>query len=276
MKVVVADKEITDPLEVSNVFNNHFTDIGPNLASKIDVSQEKFDEYMGQHNSSFDLKSLTVEEVLQLIGDLPSAKADGLDGIPAHLIKASMPLTARSLTHVFNRVATTGTIPGDWKSARVTPVFKDDSKFDPMNYMPISVLSVISKVFEKIFNQMFQYLMDNDILAKFQSGFIPLHSTLKALLDATNKWYLNIDNGKTNAIQFIDLKKAFDTIDHEILLKKLEGYGFKANTLELFKHCLSGRTQLTVINNGQVRDEYYPLWSATMLYLRAFFILTLH
>ena len=76
-----------------------------------------------------------------------------------------------------------------------------------------------------------------------------MHSTLTALIDITDNWYLNIDDGLTNAILFIDLKKAFDTIDHEILLSKLELYGFKGVSLNLFRDYLSDRTQVTVINN---------------------------
>ena len=100
---------------------------------------------------------------------------------------------------------------------------KVDSKVDPANKRPISVLSVIAKLFEKaIFNQVYSYINDNKLLSKYQSGFIPMHSTVTALID---NWYLNIDDGLTNAILFIDLKKVFDTI--ETLLSKLELYGFK-------------------------------------------------
>ena len=112
------------------------------------------------------------------------------------------------------------------------------------------MLFVIAKLFEKtIFNQVYAYLTDNKLLSKYQSGFRPLHSTLTALIDITDNWYLNIDDGLTNAILFIDLKKAFDTIDHEILLLKLELYGFKGASLNLLRDYLSDRTQVTVINN---------------------------
>ena len=113
---------------------------------------------------------------------------------------------ASSLTHIFNLFISTGIIPKfkDWKSARVTPIFKADSRVDPASYRPISALSVTAKLFEKaIFNQVYGYLNDNKLLSKFQSGFRPMHSSLTALIDITDNWYCNIDDGLTNAILFI-------------------------------------------------------------------------
>ena len=133
---------------------------------------------------------------------------------------------------------------------RVTPIYTADLKVDPTNYRPISVLSVLGKLFEKTtFNQVYTYLNENNLLSKYQSGFRPMHSTLTALIDIPDIWYLDIDDGLTNDILFIDLKKAFDTIDHEILLSKVELYGFKGASLNLFRDYLSDRTQVTVINN---------------------------
>ena len=249
-KLIIGDAEITDPYELSNAFNRHFTEIGPNLASYINPPRVSFRDFVESCGSTFELELLTIDELRKLVNDIPVGKADGLDGIPTCLLKLSFTLIASSLTHIFNLVISTGIIPKDWKSARVTPIFKADSKVDPANYRPISVLPVIGKLFEKaIFNQVYTYLNDNKLLSKYQSGFRPMHSTLTALIDITDNWYLNIDNGLTNAILFIDLKKAFDTIDHEILLSKLELYGFKGASLNLFRDFLSDRTQVTVINN---------------------------
>ena len=207
-KLIIGDTVITDPQELSNAFNRHFTDIGPNLAANINPPRVSFRDFIESCESTFELELLTIDGLRKLVNDIPVGKADGLDGIPTCLLKMSFTFIASSLTHIFNLVISTGIIPKDWKSARVTPIFKADSKVDPANYRPISVLSVIAKLFEKtIFNQVYAYLTVNKLLSKYQSGFRPLHSTLTALIDITDNWYLNIDDGLTNAILFIDLKK---------------------------------------------------------------------
>ena len=124
-----------------------------------------------------------------------------------------------SFTHIINLVIRKGIIPADWKCARVSAIYKHDSKLDLNNYGPISVLPV---VFEKVvFDQAYAFLNKNNLLSDIQSGFRPLHSTLTAMLDVTDKWYTNMDSGLINAVLFIDLKEAFDTVDHNILLQKL-------------------------------------------------------
>ena len=215
---------VTDPHELSNALNRHFTDIGPNLAANINPPRAvSFRDFVESCDSTFQLELLTMDGLCKLVNNIPVGKADGLDGISTCLLKLSFTFIAYSLTHFLNLVISTGIIPKDWKSATVTPIFKADSKVDPANYRPISVLSVIAKLFEKaIFNQVYTYLNDNKLLSEYQSGFRPMHSTLTGLFDITDNWYLNIDDGLTNAILFIDLKKKFDTIHHEILLSKLE------------------------------------------------------
>ena len=153
-------------------------------------------------------------------------------------------IIAPTLTAIFSNSILTGIYPNEWKSAKVTPIFKKGLKSDPNNYRPISVIPIVSKVFEQIvYNQLYHYL-----LSSCQSGFRSLHSTLTALLEATNDWSVNIENGLLNGVVFIDLTKAFDTIDHEIILRKMSFLGVDQAAIRWFLSYLSGRTQRCDVN----------------------------
>ena len=171
--------------------------------------------------------------------------------IPSKLLKMAASIVTPSLTAIFTKSIITGIYPTEWKMARVTPVFKKGEKSDLNNYRPISVIPAVSKVFEKIvYDQLYPYLNDNQLLSSCQSGFRSLHSTLTALLEATNSWSVNIDNGFLNGVVFIDLKKAFDTIDHEIILRKLSYFGADQATAKWFQSYLSNRTQRCNVNGN--------------------------
>ena len=112
------------------------------------------------------------------------------------------------------------------------------------------MLSVVAKIIERaIFNKFYAYFVSNNLLNKYWSGFRPRHSTVTALLDITNEWFIIIDNGLTNAVLFLDLKKAFDTIDHSISTTKLKLYGVQPKTLQWFSGYLTQRPQRTLINS---------------------------
>ena len=133
-------------------------------------------------------------------------------------------------------VVAVGIIPDDQKCARVTPLFKQVEASDLNNYRPISVISVKAKVFERIVcDQLYNFLSNEDIISSHQSGFRSSHSTLTALLEATDNWPFNIDRGNVNAVVFLDLKKAFDTVDHDILLSKMNLYGIQGIALDWFR-----------------------------------------
>ena len=157
---------------------------------------------------------MPLSRVTGLLQNLEQSKATGIDGIYARLLKETADIIGISLTNLIN----TGSYPEEWKSSKVFPVFKTGKRSDKNNYRPISVIPVISKVCERIiFDQLYNYLQDNDILSNCQSGFRQIHSTLSSLLEATNDWRsLNIDQGLINAVVFIDLAKAFDTVNHDI------------------------------------------------------------
>ena len=166
--------------------------------------------------------SINVQKVIKFLKAINVAKATGLEKIPNRLLKISADVVALSLTGVLNQSLVTGIFPPDWKLAKVSPTFKNESKSDLNNYWPISVFPTVVKIFEKvIYDQLYHYLSnENGLLNSGQSRFPSLRRTLTGLLDTNDNWCDNIDRGLLNGVIFIDLKKAFDTIDHEIILKK--------------------------------------------------------
>ena len=234
----------TNPSDISEILNSHFTSIGAKLTAELPDEGLSFESYITSTTSTLCLQHTTVDEVLKLLKKISPHKATGLDDISCRLLKEAAPIIAPHLTAIINKSIDTGIFPSCWKTAKVFPLHKSNDRRDPQNYRPISVLPAVSKVCERIiYDQLYCYLTKHKLLTKYQSGFRPLHSTVTALLDATNEWYLNIDKGMTNLAVFLDLAKAFDTVSHHILLKKLNMYGIKGRTHDWFSSYLSNRMQ---------------------------------
>ena len=124
------------------------------------------------------------------------------------------------------------------KMARATPIVEEGEKSSKVIYPPISVLPVVSRLFEKlVYNQLYEYLNTNSLLSSSQSGFRAMHSTTTALLEFTDDWYSGLDLGKNVGVVYVDLKKAFDTVDHEILHNNLAHCGIQSKELLWFKSC---------------------------------------
>ncbi|KXJ15113.1 putative RNA-directed DNA polymerase from transposon X-element [Exaiptasia diaphana] len=252
----MGDATLKDPTSIAEAFNSHFTNVGPNLAQSISHTDIDPLSYLKPVSSSFSFHEVTNKDVLLLLQNLNSKKATGPDKIPAKLLKLAGNIISPSLTKIFNCSLSSGIFPEDWKVARVSPVYKAGTKSDPNNYRPISVVPIVAKIFEKlVHNQLYRYLATNNLLANNQSGFRSLHSTLTALIDANNSWCVNIDKGLINGVVFIDLKKAFDTIDHKILIQKLKVYGIDRNTLPWFESYLLNRQQHCSINGHISKDR---------------------
>ena len=200
---------------------------------------------------SFKFTNITLQETIGALNEIKSKKSPGLDGISIRLLKDAFNIVTESLVNIFNVSLQRAIFPDDWKLAKVTPIFKEGNKADCGNYRPISVISAVAKLFEKlVYRQLTSFLRLNGILVEQQSGFRHQHSTETALLSSTNElWLFNMDRGLHSRVIFLDLKNAFDTVDHHILLSKLELYGVKGTSLKWFKSYLSGRNQICSVNS---------------------------
>ena len=207
----------------------------------VDVNPEF---YLETTDISFSLQTPSIDIVLNLLKKIDDKKATGLYNIPSKLLKTAAGIIAPSLTAIFSKSILAGIYPSEWKTGKATPVFRRGVKSDPNNYRPISLIPIVSKVFKKnVYNQLYHYLNENKLLLSCQSGFRSLQSTLTALLEARNDWSVNIDNGLLNGVVFINLTKAFDSMDHEIILRKMSFLGCDQVAIRLFLSYLSGRTQ---------------------------------
>ncbi len=153
--------------------------------------------------------------------------------------------------------------------ARVIPIYKSEDRRKCENYRPISILPIVSKVFEReVFRQLYGYLSNNSLLSKFQSGFRPKHSTLSALVQMCDNLLKNMDSGELNCIVFLDVRKAFDSINHKILIDKMHNFfGVTGNQLKWFESYLNNRVQQCLIN-GQlsIEPKNDNMWSSTGIY----------
>jgi retron-type reverse transcriptase len=192
---------------------------------------------------------------LKQLLSLEDGKAVGLDGISPKLLRMGAPAIAAPLTSILNLSISTGIFPEEWKVARVVPIHKKGSLQDRGNFRPVSILCTLSKLLERhIHIAFYDFLKQFNLLHLAQSGFRNLFSCETALLNIVNKWTTAIDNDYMNGVILLDLRKAFDLIDHDLLLHKLKLYKCSNNTIKWFSSYLKGRSQCTVFK-GKLSDK---------------------
>ena len=241
---------ITDKVNIANKFNVFFTNIGEKIAKGINYDGNKtYGHYLNKDiHSSFTFMNIDEDAINKIIYNLPPKSSSGCDGISTKLLKVIAPVIIKPLTLLINQVLNTGTFPDKLKIAKVIPIFKkgDPSLFE--NYRTISLLPAISKVVEKIIAlQLSSYFEKNKLLIDNQYGFRPKHSTEHAALELIDRITNKMDTNEIPLNIFLDLSKAFDTIDHSI--QKLKYYGLKGSTLNVFQSYLSNRKQYTEIED---------------------------
>ena len=221
--LTINNETSNDPKEIANAFNSYFSNIAENLQSSIHSQGQDFNEYLQNYSEhNFFMTPTTKYEIIDVINNNISNKSCGPNSIPNnifHLIKHNI---AEPLSEIINLSFTTGIYIDKLKIAKVIPIYKEKGdKLLSKNFRPISLLSNINKIFEKIMHtRLYSFLEDQGFIYENQFGFRKNHSTTHALLDLTENIRQSIDSNKFSCGVFIDLQKAFDTVDHINTTKK--------------------------------------------------------
>ena len=243
-------KSITETKPIAENFNKYFTQIRPNLAKGIGTSTKSFNEYIKKHGITQPEKLISVNEFKDVFFSLKINKSAGYDDISFNVVKNCFGVLHKPLLPIFNLSLQTGIFPDKLTIVRVTPLFKGGGNYELGNCRPISVLPCFSKILEKImYNRFYKYLTDNSILYKKQFGFQEGHSTEHAIVQLVDQIRNGFESKQYTLGVFVDLSKAFDTVNHKILISKLENYGIRGKNLLWFISCLTNRTQFIKYNN---------------------------
>ena len=243
--------QIDNSTDMAEIFNDYFVNLGPDLANKIPNSRTSFHSFLKDRNSeSLFFVPIVEEEIIEIVNSLNNKKSSGYDGITNFLLKNIIHEIITPLTHILNQSLAQGKVPIKLKIARVVPIFKKGQKESVNNYRPISLLTSISKILERlVYKRTLRFLINCKILSNCQFGFRQKHSTTHALLSFIDKVAHAIDDFSHTIGVFLDFSKAFDTIDHDILLYKLSHYGIRGQALAWFRDYLADRKQYVSIND---------------------------
>ena len=253
----IEDKVINDPKEIVNRMNNFFVQIGASIQDNIPASNTDPVSLMrGCYDNSLFFVPTNEQEVTNVILQLKGTSS-GYDNINCSILKYILPAIVKPLSHLINVSLQTGQVPQEVKIAKVVPLFKNGDEMDISNYRPVSVLPIFSKVFEKIvYARLNDFLSRHNVLNPNQFGFRKGHSTSMAVSTFVENIYEALDNNELALGLFLDLSKAFDSVKHDILLKKLSFYGIRGIPLQWLESYLSNRKQYVVYNsvNSDMED----------------------
>ena len=222
----------------TNVFTKEDTQNMPNFDTKCDTK----------------LPFIHIDEdkMFKALNNLKPNKSPGPDEIHPKVLKELSRELAHPMTLLFNKSLSDGVVPSAWKVAEVRPIFKKGCRSDPGNYRPVSLTSVVSKLFETFFRDaLYNHLIDNNLLSNDQFGFCKGRSCVSQLLVTIKEWMSNLDKGIPTDSIYLDFSKAFDTVPHQRLLIKLEGYGISDHVLNWIRDFLTNRSQQISVNGAK-------------------------
>lgn len=243
------------PEFIANTINKYYVNIGQQMAEQIAEIQNKTADSIADsytpptlHPDSLFLSPVTEDEVNSTLNTLKTNSASGPDDISNFVLKNISKLVSKPLAHLCNLSFQNGTFPNKLKETVVIPVYKGGDKTLMSNYRPISLTNGLAKTFEKLIKKrLVLFLETKNLLSQNQFGFRQARSTQDALFELTKYLYEGLDNNKKCVAVFLDLAKAFDSVSHVILLKKLQAIGVRGQALSWFKTYLLDRQQITKI-----------------------------
>ncbi|OWF47171.1 RNA-directed DNA polymerase from transposon BS [Mizuhopecten yessoensis] len=230
----------------SNLLNEYFCSI-----TRINERNVRVPDIAPKTNKTFDSIRLNYTEIMDVLQILKLGKASGQDEISHYMLKNVCHTICKPLELLFNISLSAGVYPKLWKLAKVMPLFKKGDRHSPLNYRPISLLSTVGKVFERvIFKHIYNYFFENSLFYKYQSGFLPGHSTVYQLIEMYHNICLSLEEKKHTCIVFCDISKAFDRVWHNGLYIKLKSYGIGGELLVWLKDYLHQRQQKVCVNES--------------------------
>lgn len=261
----INDTLVFDKKIIANAFCSFFTRVGSSLMKSstfVNLTWKSFNvrrylSTINPGNSRFSFAPVTIYDIVKVLKSIKSSKASGMDKIPASILKDAAEELAAPLMFLINRSLQSGTFPSCEKMAKVTPLFKAGGRSNIDNYRPISVLNILSKVVERVvYNQLTTYLENNNLLSEHQYGFRQNRSTRDAVTRLADNIRKNMDDGKLTGALFMDLRKAFDTVNHGCLLQKLPYYGIFGTELEWIGSYLFQRSQAVFFDGILSETEF--------------------
>ena len=257
-KFTINKVDVYNKPKIADAFNDFFTNIGQKLATQIPELYKTFETYMNKVNAIMDSKPLSINELKGAFFSLKINKSSGVDDVSFNIIKKCFGVLCAPLTYLFQLSLEKGVFPDDLKIAKVTPIYKAGDNSDVSNYRPISVLPWFSKILKRLmYNRLYKYLKENNILYEKQFGFQSGYSTNDAIFQLVDKIFDSFEKEQFTLGVFIDLSKAFDKVDHSILLKKLKFYGITDKHLAWFESYLSNRKQFIEKGENSKTDLKY-------------------